>query len=462
MIPAPVVAARSTRSAAEDESIDGGAARARHCRSQVHDQLIVDPHNRSPGCYSWLIYLSSQLQGGTFPSKLSMVVVMNRAAKTAQLSILSNSILIIMKLIIGLISGSVSIISEAIHSTMDLVAAVIAFFSIRMAQRPADREHAYGHEKIENISGVIEAALIFIAAGLIIIQSVKKITTQSPVSQLGLGVAVMLIAGITNIFVSRHLYKVARIEESVALEADALHLKTDVYSSLGVAGGLFIIVLIERVFHVTWAHYLDPVVAIAIAVFILKEAWNMLKTAFGPLIDESLSAADLAKLETRMALYPNVSMHSVRSRRSGRTKYIDFHLSVPETMTVKQSHELCDEIERELGKDLSNTNVLIHIEPILTVSSGSGGHLTKDELLLRLVETGHKVAGYNIQPHHLHLFDSDGWTEITFHIDVDANTTVKKAHILANELEKQVKKQLGLEATVHIEPRQDSAGERKK
>jgi cation diffusion facilitator family transporter len=379
---------------------------------------------------------------------------MHIAAKTARLSILSNSALIVMKLIIGSISGSVSIVSEAIHSTMDLVAAIIAYFSIRMAQRPADREHSFGHEKIENVSGVIEAGLVFVAAMAIIFESIKKLIEYKPVTQLGLGVAVMLASGFVNILVSRRLYRVARAEESVALEADALHLKTDVYSSLGVASGLLVIIAMRRVFHVAWAYYLDPIVAVAIAAFILKEAWGMLRAAFGPLIDESLAAEDLAKLTARMASYPKVSMHSVRSRRSGRTKYIDFHLSVPETMSVKQSHELCDEIERALEKELSNTNVLIHIEPTIAVGSGGGAPLTKDELLLRLSEIGREVAGYDIRPHHLHLFDNGNWTEITFHMDIDAEATVEEAHGIASALETRVKEILGFEATVHVEPRQ--------
>jgi divalent metal cation (Fe/Co/Zn/Cd) transporter len=185
----------------------------------------------------------------------------------------------------------------------------------------------------------------------------------------------------------------------------------------------------------------------------------MLRVAFGPLIDESLSAADLAILEARVSLYPKVSMHSVRSRRSGRTKYIDFHLSVPETMNVKQSHELCDEIERALEKELSNANVLIHIEPAIAVGSEGGAPVTKDELLLRLIEIGREVAGYDVRPHHLHLFDGESWTEITFHIDVDAKATVAEAHSIASALETRVKELLGFEATVHVEPRKNSVKE---
>jgi cation diffusion facilitator family transporter len=288
---------------------------------------------------------------------------MNRAARTARLSILSNMLLIAMKLVVGILSGAVSIVSEAIHSFMDLAAAVMAFFSIRIAQRPADTEHPYGHEKVENVSGVIEAILIFVAAAFIIVEAIKKLIHNEPVEHLELGVTVMLVSGVVNTIVSRILYRVSRQEQSVALEADALHLKTDVYSSVGVAGGLLLIVVLSRVFKVSWAYYLDPAVAIAIALLILLEAWKMLRKAFGPLLDASISPEELAAIEQSVSRHPHTGLHSVRTRRAGGKKHIDFHLSVPEGMSVKDSHELCDIIERDLEKKLTNTSVLIHIEP---------------------------------------------------------------------------------------------------
>ena len=288
---------------------------------------------------------------------------MNRAARTARLSILSNAILIAVKLTVGLVSGSVSIISEAIHSLMDLAAAVKAFFSIRIAQRPADSGHPYGHEKVENVSGVVEAVLIFAAAGLIIYEAAKKLATHEPIQHLELGVAVMLVSGIVNVFVSRRLYKVAHEEQSVALEADALHLKTDVYSSLGVGAGLLVIILLERAAHIAWAAWLDPIVAIAIAALILRESWGMLRKAFGPLVDTSIAPEELAAIQESVARHPNARVHSVRTRRAGGKKHIDFHLTVPESMSVKESHHLCDLIEKDLEKRLSHTSILIHIEP---------------------------------------------------------------------------------------------------
>ncbi len=288
---------------------------------------------------------------------------MNRAARMARLSILSNTVLILMKLAVGILSGAVSIISEAIHSLMDLGAAVMAFFSIRIAQRPADTGHPYGHEKVENVSGVIEAVLIFVAAVLIIVEAAKKLMHPEPVAHLEIGVAVMAVSGIVNTVVSRILYRVSHQEQSVALEADALHLKTDVYSSVGVAVGLLLIVVLNRVLHVAWAYYLDPVVAIVIAAVILVEAWKMLRKAFGPLLDTSISPEELSVVEASVARHPEASLHSVRTRRAGGKKHIDFHLTVPAGMSVQESHDLCDDIEGELEMKLSNTSVLIHIEP---------------------------------------------------------------------------------------------------
>jgi cation diffusion facilitator family transporter len=288
---------------------------------------------------------------------------MNRAARNARLSILSNSLLIAMKLAVGLASGAVSIVSEAIHSLMDLAAAIMAAFSIRVADKPADPEHPYGHGKVENVSGVLEALLIFAASVLIVVEAVKKLISHEGVERIGLGIAVMLASAAVNVLVSRRLYKVAREEESVALEADALHLKTDVYSSLGVAGGLILLEVARAVFDAPWAFMLDPIIAIVVAVFILREAWEMLRKAFEPLVDASLSEQELALILERVGEHPGFAAHNVRSRKAGKTKYIDFHLEAPPEMSVAEAHKLCDELEAEIEGRLRNTDLTIHVEP---------------------------------------------------------------------------------------------------
>jgi cation diffusion facilitator family transporter len=286
-----------------------------------------------------------------------------RAAKYARLSILSNTLLIAMKLAVGLASGAVSIVSEAIHSLMDLAAAIMAAFSIRVAGKPADAEHPYGHGKVENVSGVVEALLIFAAAAIIVVEAIRKLLLRQGVGDIEPGIAVMIVSALVNYFVSRRLYKVAREEESVALEADALHLRTDVYSALGVAAGLILLETARVAFKAPWAYALDPAIAIAVALVILRAAWAMLRKAFEPLVDASLSSAELALIRERVARHPGLAAHSVRSRKAGRTKYVDFHLEVPPEMKVAQAHALCDALEAEIEDELRNTDVTIHVEP---------------------------------------------------------------------------------------------------
>lgn len=282
---------------------------------------------------------------------------MDKKVKVARLSIYSNAMLILLKLVVGLISGSVSIISEAIHSTMDLLASVIAFFSVKASSKPADEEHPYGHGKYENVSGVIEAVLIFVAAIWIIVEGIKKIIHPQHVESIGIGFIVMFISALVNYMVSKKLYRVAKEEDSIALEADALHLKADVYTSLGVGGGLLLI-------WITGLNFLDPVVAILVAIFILKEAYELLMSAFSPLLDVKLSEAEIEIITEVINKHNSVyrDYHNLRTRKSGMTKYIDLHLVFPDNMTVKDAHDLCDIIEADIERLLKNTEVLIHIE----------------------------------------------------------------------------------------------------
>jgi cation diffusion facilitator family transporter len=282
---------------------------------------------------------------------------MNKKVSIARLSIFSNSLLIVLKLIVGVISGSISIISEAIHSFMDLLASIIAFFSVKISDTPADERHPYGHGKFENVSGVIEAVLIFVAAFWIIFEAVRKILHPGEVEKISYGFIVMLFSAIVNFFVSRRLYKVARETESIALEADALHLKTDVYTSAGVALGLLLI-------WITGFHLLDPIIAIIVALLILKESVELFLKAYSPLLDVSISVKDLNTLKMIIQRHctDKISYHDLRSRKAGNYIYVDFHLNLPEKLTVKEAHEICDFIENDIKTHLKNIEVTIHVE----------------------------------------------------------------------------------------------------
>ncbi len=281
---------------------------------------------------------------------------MNAKVSIARLSIMSNTLLIVLKLVVGIMSGSVSILSEAIHSSMDLIAAIIAFLSVRVSDNPPDSRHPYGHGKIENISGVIEALLIFIAAIWIIFEAVKKLLGEKiELDSIAIGSLVMFISAVVNIIVSHRLYKVARATNSVALEADALHLKTDVYTSLGVAIGLGLIMI-------TGINWLDPVIAILVALFIIRESYYLLTKAFTPLIDTAWNVNEIEDLEKTLNGM-QVSYHDLRTRVGGNYRFIEFHVQIPEDVSVGNAHKYCDQIESELTRLYNNLTVTIHVEP---------------------------------------------------------------------------------------------------
>lgn len=288
----------------------------------------------------------------------------NRKSRVALLSIGSNTMLIILKVVAGILSGSVSIISEAIHSSMDLMASCVAFFSVRTSSKPADREHPYGHGKIENISGIVEGVLIFIAAGLIIFEAVKKISEPVEIEAAGIAIAVMLTAAVVNFFVSRILYKVGKEEDSMALEADALHLKTDIYTSLGVAAGIILIKL-------TGILVLDSIVAILVALLIVKEAWVLCRNALEFLMDSRLSDQDEQEIKAVIEKVKSdcasqlIDYHKLKTRKSGNIRHIDFHITVDPSLTVIEAHEIVGCLKKSMCDELKNTRVSVHIDPYI-------------------------------------------------------------------------------------------------
>lgn len=282
----------------------------------------------------------------------------NRKVKVASLSILSNTALIIFKVIAGVLSGSVSIISEAIHSGMDLIASIIAFFSVKESAKPADEKHPYGHGKVENMSALVEGLLIFVAAIMIITEAVKKLIEPGELEQTNIAMAVMFISALINWMVSRKLYKVAKEEDSMALEADALHLKTDVYTSLGVGIGILLITL-------TGFTILDPIVAILVALLIIKEAWDLCKNAFDFLLDSRLPDEEVAEVKRIILNHSHqfIDYHKLKTRRSGNMKHIDFHITVPADLTAKEIHDIIGSLKKEMNETLKNTRVNVHVDP---------------------------------------------------------------------------------------------------
>ncbi len=274
-------------------------------------------------------------------------------------SILSNGLLVMLKLIVGFWSGSVSVLSEAAHSATDLLASIIAFLSVRAADNPPDEDHPYGHGKIESISGLLEALLIFLAAFYIIYEAVGKLRapSHSPHTGLNLGLAVMAFSAVTNIFLSRYLRRVARQTDSLALQADAEHLRADVYASIGVFIGL----ALTRFTPYPW---FDPLTALFVALFILLAAYRLTRDALAPLLDERLPSDEVLAIQEAIETHAEVrGYHKLRTRKSGSQRYVDVHVQMDDELTLVAAHDIAEEMEDHIRTILPAAQVIIHIEP---------------------------------------------------------------------------------------------------
>ena len=279
----------------------------------------------------------------------------------AKFSIISNIFLTALKIIAGIISGSISVISEAIHSMSDFFASIITFFSVMKSSQPADEDHPYGHGRYEDMSGFVEGFLIILAALFIIYKSAKKIIIGAPPeSESILGIIVMSVAVIVNIFVSSYLFKVAKESNSISLYADGEHLRTDVYSSFGVLLGL---VLIKYTGH----YMLDPIMAILVAVLIYKTGWVLFKRALMNLLDHSLPEEDIEQIKNIISEFKGqvlLKENSIKARQMGPTKDIDMILQFPENTPICVCHKICDEVENKIQKIYINSSISIHSEPM--------------------------------------------------------------------------------------------------
>jgi cation diffusion facilitator family transporter len=291
--------------------------------------------------------------------------VRNRKIAVALLSVISNTALTIVKLAAGFVIGSVSILSEAIHSAMDLLAALVALVSVRKSGMPADTRHPFGHGKIENISGTIEALLIFVAAGWIIYEAIDRLFEPRPLQRFGWGIGVMLFSAGVNTVVSALLFKVGKETDSVALEADAWHLRTDVYTSIGVTLSLLVVWVGERVFAGVQLDWLDPVAAIGVALLIIKAAYDLTLKSARDLMDARLPEDEEIRIHQLIRSHsPDIhGFHDLRTRKAGGFRFVEFHMKVDPHMTVEDSHRITEEIADRIEKQFPGASVTIHTEP---------------------------------------------------------------------------------------------------
>ena len=276
----------------------------------------------------------------------------------ARLSVYSNSTLVVLKVSIGTLMGSVAVISEAIHSGLDLLAAMIARYSVRRSAEPADSEHHFGHGKFENLSGMIEGALILVAAAWIMYEATKRLIKLNEVEMLEAGMVVMAISAVLNFAVSQKLMRVAKRTDSLALEADAYHLKTDVWTSVGVFVALGLI-------EITGFRLLDPAIAIVVAFFIVRAALDITRRSTAGLLDKSLPDSEHMKIEGILDQHFGefVNYHDLRTRKAGSDRHIGFHIIVPRGWSIQKAHDLAHHLEEDIKEGLPKSVVIIQSEP---------------------------------------------------------------------------------------------------
>ncbi|HUV75727.1 MAG TPA: cation diffusion facilitator family transporter [Dehalococcoidales bacterium] len=276
----------------------------------------------------------------------------------AKLSIAAISLLILIKVVASIITGSIGIRADAVHSTLDLVAAVIALIGIKVSARPADERHPYGHGKAENISAVLVAGLIFIAAGTIVYEAIKRLIVGVSLEMIGVGIYVTAAAIVINMLISWYVLRVSRATDSLALEASARHMVTDVLSSVAVLIGLIAVQL-------TGLTILDSIVALGVAVIITKSAYGILRKSFGGLIDVKLPEAEENIIRAAITEHIGelVDYHQLRTRKSGDQRYVDLHIVMPKNITLEEAHRMCDHLEQDIKSKLQHISITIHVEP---------------------------------------------------------------------------------------------------
>ena len=282
-----------------------------------------------------------------------------RKTRAAAFSIASNATLIALKLVAGAITGSIAVITEAVHSAIDLMASTVAYFSVRKADEPPDESHPYGHEKVENVAAGIEGMLILVGAGIIIYEAVRRLVDQAGIEKLGVGIAVIGFSVVANVAVSTYLYRQARVTDSPALEADAAHLRTDAFTSAGV---LVALILVET----TGVEELDAATALIVAVAIVWAGIQILSRSSRVLVDEALPDDELEAVRAAIGEFGSdevIGFHKLRARRAGSRRYVDLHVQFRAGTTLERAHELAHELQRGIRERLRGADVLIHLEP---------------------------------------------------------------------------------------------------
>jgi cation diffusion facilitator family transporter len=283
------------------------------------------------------------------------------ASKTgaAGISVASNSLLILLKVMAGTVTGSVAILTDAIQSSIDLIASVVAYLSVRKADEPADASHRYGHEKIENLGSALEGILILVGAGVIVFEAVRHLIRGGDVKLVGVGIGVAAVSAVVNLVVALRVRRTARATQSVALEGDAAHLLSDAGTSLGV---LVALVLIK----ITGAQWIDSAVALLVAAVSVIAGGRIISRSGRVLADEALPEYELQAIRDEVVAFGQrgvIGYHQLRTRRAGARRYVDLHVQFRAGTSLEDAHRTAHELQDAVSKRLGGADVLIHLEP---------------------------------------------------------------------------------------------------
>ncbi len=357
-------------------------------------------------------------------------------------SVLAAIFLTALKIVVGVLTGSLGILSEAAHSALDLLAASITLFAVRMAERPADASHPYGHGKIENLSALIESALLIVTCFAIIYEAIQRLFFKTvEVDASPWAFAILLVSIAVDFSRSRALGRAAQKYDSQALEADALHFSSDIWSSLLVLVGLLFVKLGEWT-RLEWLRQADAVAALGVASIVIVVSWRLGRRASEVLLDTA--PHDLAaEIEQRVREVEGVlEAKQVRVRRVGPTTFVDMSIAVGRAATFEESHRIASAVENIVKSIVPKADVMVHVDPIAR----------PDENLIDTLRA--LAAKHELEVHSVHVQSVSNQLYIQFHVEVDESLTLQEAHALVSHLEDEVCRVVPNVAEVnsHIEP----------
>lgn len=357
--------------------------------------------------------------------------------KAALGSIVASGGLTIAKAVVGLMTGSLAILSEAAHSLIDLAATIMTYAAVRISGKPADADHQYGHGKVESVSALAETALLFVLAGVVVLEATKRLLGKEVAVEAT--VASFLVIGLSiavDFFRSRHLYRVAGETSSEALEADALHFSTDLWSSAAVAIGLVAVAL-----GYAWA---DAVAAIVVAVFICIAGWRLARRTVDTLLDTAPAGASEEVTTIANKIPGIVAVERVRTRRVGPQTFIELNAAVSRTLPIDRIASIKEAVARNIRAKMPDAEVSIITEP----------RALDDETILDRVSVIARNRALAV--HHITVHDLGDKLSISLDLEVDGSLALAAAHDIASGLEAAIIDELGpsVEVETHIEPLQ--------